>query len=249
MSESEVIEAEVIPGELELRPSGPPPTLFRTDDPIKVLARATETADALRDVIVKRRLYANIKGKSHITVEGWQTLGAMLGVTSLCEWTRPVDDGWEARVVARTLDGRDIGAAEAQCLSTEGKPWIDAKDHAIRSMAQTRATSKALASVLRFVITLAGYEGTPAEEADAVVVQEQQPAPVATLPDEKVTELYDAAKAAFGSDFARLVLVIGTVGANAPKINRKDSIRKALAALTVEQAQAFVEKLPEAEDA
>ena len=36
--------------------------------------------------------------------------------------------------------------------------------HQLRSMAQTRANSKALANVLRFVPILAGYKGTPAEE-------------------------------------------------------------------------------------
>jgi hypothetical protein len=128
-----------------------------------VLERATYTANALADVIDKRNLYSVIKGNKHVQVEGWQTLGSMLGVTPICVWTRPLDNGWEARVEARTLDGRLIGAAEAMCLKAEAR-WRSADDYAIRSMAQTRATSKALASPLRFVITLAGYAGTPAEE-------------------------------------------------------------------------------------
>ena len=159
-----VIDAEVVEAGTDLAVAeSAAPTLFRTDDPVEVLTRATEVADALAPAIEQRKLYANISGKKHITVEGWTTLGAMLGVTPVCLWTRKLDDGWEARVEAHTLDGRLIGAAEAQCTRAE-KMWAKRDDYALRSMAQTRATSKALGSVLRFVVTLAGYSGTPAEE-------------------------------------------------------------------------------------
>jgi hypothetical protein len=87
----------------------------------------------------------------------------MLGVFPVVEWTRPVADGWEARVEARTLAGQVVGAAEAECLRTE-KQWKSRDDYALRSMAQTRAVSKALRGPLGFVVTLAGFEATPAEE-------------------------------------------------------------------------------------
>lgn len=135
--------------------------LFRADSPAEVLERARETADAFRPVVSQHSTM--IQGRRHVTVEGWQTLGAMLGITPVCTWTRKLDDGWEARVEARTLDGRVVGAAEAECLRSE-RQWKSRDDYALRSMAQTRATSKALASPLRFVATLAGAEGTPAEE-------------------------------------------------------------------------------------
>lgn len=138
-------------------------TLFRTDDPVQVLSRAQATAEALMPVVRDKGLIVRIQTKDHLTVEAWQTLGAMLGVTPVCVWTRKLEDGWEARVEARTLDGRVIGAAEAQCDRSEGM-WKKRDEYALRSMAQTRATSKALASVLRFVATLAGASGTPAEE-------------------------------------------------------------------------------------
>lgn len=160
---SEVVEAEVVdePG-MDLEPVvESPANLFRTTDPVEVLQRARETADAFKPVVSNHSV--SIQGRQHVTVEGWQVLGAMLGVTAVCEWTHKLEDGWEARVEARTLDGRVIGAAEAECLRSEST-WESRDDYALRSMAQTRATSKALASVLRFVATLAGVEGTPAEE-------------------------------------------------------------------------------------
>ena len=50
-------------------------------------------------------------------------------------------------------------------MSTSGEEnWQDRDDYALRSMAQTRATSKALRQPLGFVITLAGFDPTPAEE-------------------------------------------------------------------------------------
>lgn len=164
MSTEAVVDAEVVEStDLEVRAEDTAATLFRTADPVRVLAEATRTADALADVLKSRNLTTNIQGKNHVQVEGWQTLGSMLGVTPVCVWTRSLGNGWEARVEARTLDGRIVGSAEAMCTRDE-RMWKNRDDYALRSMAQTRATSKALASPLRFVVTLAGYEGTPAEE-------------------------------------------------------------------------------------
>ena len=163
MNELSTIEGGVGVVELEATPLAPPASLFRTDDPTQVIQRATEVANALKPVLTERGMLSNISGKEHVRIEGWQTLGAMLGVTPVVEWTRPLDDGWEARAAAQTLDGRIIGAGEGECRRSESR-WAKADDYAVRSMAQTRAQSKALASVLRFVVTLAGYSGTPAEE-------------------------------------------------------------------------------------
>jgi len=151
-----------------------PTTLFRTDDPVEVVERASRVADALKGVLDRQGLTALIGNKRHVLVEGWTTLGAMVGVTAVPVWTKPLDGnapegrtfGWEARVEAHTLDGRVIGAAEAMCTRAESR-WKSADDYALRSMAQTRATSKALRGPLGFVVTLAGYQATPAEEMPA----------------------------------------------------------------------------------
>ena len=49
-------------------------------------------------------------------------------------------------------------------MRAEGKPWDKADEYAVRSMAQTRAASKALRMPLGFVMTLGGYEATPEGE-------------------------------------------------------------------------------------
>lgn len=158
--DAEVVEeagAEVVPIERHAA------TLWHTDNPATVLEKATETANALAPVLRDKGMLSKIGDKDHVRIEGWQTLGSMLGVTPVGVWTKPVDGGWEAKVNAQTLDGRVIGSAEAMCLRAE-ENWKSSDEFAIRSMAQTRAASKALASVLRFVVTLAGFAGTPAEE-------------------------------------------------------------------------------------
>lgn len=169
MSETDVVDGTAIE-ETAIVPAAPPANLFRTDNPAIAAQRMTDVADALCPIIEQRKLYSDIQGRKYVKVEGWQTLGSMLGVTPVTVWTRRLEadehQGWEARVEARTLDGRTIGAAEAECLRSENR-WKIADDYAIRSMAQTRATSKALRSVLGFVVTLAGFEATPAEEVPA----------------------------------------------------------------------------------
>lgn len=70
---------------------------------------------------------------------------------------------YEARVEARTVAGLVVGTGEAACSRKESR-WARADDHAVKSMAQTRATSKALKAATGWLMVLAGYKATPAEE-------------------------------------------------------------------------------------
>jgi len=157
---------EVIEGEVRdvtvVAPT--PPALFGTSDPVEIVAKARDVANALKDVLRQQGLISDIQGKEYVQVGGWTLLGSMLGVFPVLVWTRALDgNGWEARVEARTMGGVVVGAAEAECTRDE-KMWASREDYALRSMAQTRATSKALRMPLGFVVTLAGFSATPAEE-------------------------------------------------------------------------------------
>jgi hypothetical protein len=151
--------------ELELYEPQPPTTLFHTDNPDVALERMGAIAKTLVDVIEQRTLYATINGRRFVTSEGWTTLGAMLGVHAIVTETRPNEtgDGIVARAEARTLAGQIVGAAEAECSRAERR-WNTAEPYAIRSMAQTRAISRALRAPLGQIVVLAGYEPTGAEE-------------------------------------------------------------------------------------
>lgn len=190
---SEELAEIVVEEDVEVREPQAAVTLFGTDNPAVVLERATGVADALAGVIEKQKLYATISGKKHITVEGWTLLGSMLGVFPEIEWTRKTTDAkgadaWEARCVARTLAGAVVGAREAMCSRSENR-WKNADDYAVRSMAQTRATSAALAAPLRFIVVLAGFAGTP--EAEMPHTASQRPPagagdPSGTAPEDMV---------------------------------------------------------------
>lgn len=179
-------EPEVVSGDLVTIDPPQPANLFLTSDPKMFLTRAGEVADALAAMIRQQKLSIRIRGRDYVLVEGWTALGSLLGVFPVTEWTRPLEDGWEARVTARTRQGEIVGAAESMCTTKETK-WQGRDEYAVRSMAATRATAKALRQPLGFVMALAGFDPTPLDEIDQADPAEPEPMPVkkpATLPPE-----------------------------------------------------------------
>ncbi len=158
---TDLIEGEIVEDLVPYQPQ--PVTLWGTTDPAAVIEAATAAAQPLAAKVREQKLMVKIGASEHVRVEGWCLLGAMLGVFPVTVWSRKLEDGWEARVEARTLAGAIVGAAEAECLRSEST-WANRDDYALRSMAQTRATSKALRQPLGFVMQLAGFNPTPAEE-------------------------------------------------------------------------------------
>jgi hypothetical protein len=195
-------------------------TLFGTDNPAEVVSRAAVVATALADLVRKQNLIVRIGQSDHVRVEGWTLLGSMLGVFPVVTWTRPVvveevQVGWEARVEARTRGGEVVGAAEAECLRTE-RTWKGRDDYALRSMAQTRAVSKALRLPLGFVMQLAGFNPTPAEEMvghptvdmyDPDIPFGDAPAPPKHISEAQRTRLWTLAQKA-GVDEAALRAIV-----------------------------------------
>jgi hypothetical protein len=155
----ETVEATAV----ELEPVTDYP-LFETRGPIERLQVSKRVADALKAEMKAAGMVKRIGSGEHVLVEGWQTLGVMAGVTTRIAWSRQIEDGWEARAEVVAADGRVVGAGESMCLRSE-RGWSRKDAYALRSMAQTRAVSRALRAVLAFVMVLSGYSATPAEEA------------------------------------------------------------------------------------
>jgi hypothetical protein len=137
-------------------------------DPGAVIELATAVARRLADVIEKQALYKKIGDGKFVFVDGWTTLGAMLGVVprevSVVEHEELAE--FEATVeLIRVSDGQVIGRASSVCGAGEER-WADAPRYARRSMSITRATGKAFRLSFSWVMTLAGYAPTPAEEMD-----------------------------------------------------------------------------------
>lgn len=139
---------------------------------------ASTIARKLADVIRGRKatgndpgqppLYATIKGRDYVKVEGWTTMAAMLGVVVREVVTREhpdVDGEFVSTVEAiRISDGAVLGRATHRCGAADDRPWCDRPRYARSSMALTRATGKVLRVLFSWIMPLAGYEVTPAEE-------------------------------------------------------------------------------------
>lgn len=160
-------------------------TLFDTTDPHEALSKAADIAGALQGVLTKAKLTVKIGGNArpYVLAEGWTCLGSLVGVFPRTVWTRKLDDGWEARVEAVTLAGAVVGSAESQCTRSE-KLWAGRDEYALRSMAQTRAMSKALRMPLGFIVVLAGFEATPPDEMPRDMVDQPAQAPWSGIPDQ-----------------------------------------------------------------
>lgn len=152
--------------------------------PGALVEQASAMATALAQVIDQQKLFTVIHGKRHVRVEGWTTLGTMLGVlprevTVTEEWgvyTATVE-------LIRMSDGAVLSRASAECgdpdeVDREGKPiWANRPRYARRSMALTRATGKACRLAFSWIMALAGYEACPSEEMEGGAQPSQRSEP------------------------------------------------------------------------
>lgn len=182
--------------DLEVQHDGLP-----TVDAASVVAKAVEVANLLAPVLRDKGLIANISGKEYVMAEGWTMLAAMMGHSVGTDSTRAIEidghAGFMTHAKVYDFDGEVVGSADGLCTRGE-RSWAKRDDFALSGMAQTRAISRALRQRFGFVIRLAGYEPTPAEEmvADepAVISSNQQQiifeaVATAGMPREKAQEL------------------------------------------------------------
>ena len=163
-----------------VRPSSVALGTLQASNPAALVAGAAELASQLAIVINKQNLATMIKGKRFVNVEGWTTLATMLGVTAREVCTVESEGIYIATIeLVRMSDGACISRASAECGSPDeldkyGKPiWSNRPRYARRSMAQTRATGKACRLAFSLIMSLAGYEPTPAEEMTPIIEAEQ----------------------------------------------------------------------------
>ena len=141
---------------------------------------ATNVANCLSDLIksqglVKKGLNKKDPEAEYVLVEGWEVLGTMLGIVPITEIVEPIlnDKGKVRGYKARAYlyrnpvmeNGKIIGGT--LIATTEASATIEGfqKDTAsMMSMAQTRALGKCYRMALSWIMKMAGYEGTPAEE-------------------------------------------------------------------------------------
>ncbi len=160
---TEVIEGEAVEtGVIVVEPVG----LARAVGPDGMIALASQMATALKDIVERQRLFAVIQGKKYPQVEAWMTIARMDNVVAREGQVIANEDGsFEAHTdLIRLSDGAVIGHGSALCGTPDDKPWNSRALPARRSMAVTRATSRAFRQQYSWIMALAGYEPTPAEE-------------------------------------------------------------------------------------
>lgn len=128
---------------------------------------ATRVADQLKQILKDRKLVVNMRGNDYVTVEGWNTLGTILGTHAVTDVVEPVDFtqakfAYRAKV---TIKQGDNILSSAEAIATSG--GNQREEHQVYSMAQTRALGKAYRMAFSWIIKLAGYEPTPYEEMEA----------------------------------------------------------------------------------
>lgn len=150
--------------------------------PEEILSEAAKAAKALHDLVESKPKKVVLNGKTFLQFEDWLTVARFYGITVAARATNYVErgrvQGYECHAEAILVStGQVIGAGQAECLDDEpnwnmrnvyrdGRKVGEEKVplFQLRSMAQTRAQAKALRSILSWVVVLAGYAPTPAEE-------------------------------------------------------------------------------------
>ena len=140
--------------------------------PKEVIVQAKEWATELMQIVEERKLYQVIGQKRHIYAEGWQIVTTFDRAHAVPDRVTPMHDaagevnGYEAKVNLMK-DGQVVGAGIMSCGFDEypckGKSGT-AKHRAAMSAAETWATAKAARLNYSWVVELAGFSPTPAEE-------------------------------------------------------------------------------------
>lgn len=181
--------------------------------PVATVARAKLAAVALQQVIASKPKPVVIRGEQYLEYEDWQLLGQFYGVAAQTGDAVPIDiNGIRgAKASAKLYDihtGQLLGGvgAEAYCMEDEehwgGRPW-----HQLASMAQTRAGAKAFRNRFAWVVVLAGYKPTPAEEIhdDKEIKQQSQQQQLAT--DAQRKKIFACAKQmGYGEDEVKAII-------------------------------------------
>ena len=137
---------------------------------------ANHLAPLVRDQgLVVTGLNGRNKEAEYVTVEGWEVLGTFLGIVPV---TTVIDEikndkgrivGYKARATLYqnpVIENDEIvgGTVIARAEATADKSGFQKDLFAIASMAQTRALGKAYRMGLAWVMKMAGFEGTFAED-------------------------------------------------------------------------------------
>lgn len=133
---------------------------------VSTLDEVQTFAKDVKKFIYENNMWMDIHGKGYVFVDGWALMGGMLGISPNVRELENLSDETTIRyraVVDLVKDGNTVTTGFAICTNKEkGKTNFD--EYAVASMSQTRAIGKAYRIYIGWVMKLAGFETTPAEE-------------------------------------------------------------------------------------
>lgn len=145
--------------------------------PTEILQEAHLAAKALAEVVKGKKKPVIFNDEQYLEFEDWQTIGKFYGLSAKVTGTEYIEygsvHGFTARAITLNRYGMEISAAESLCMSDEPN-WKMKPLFQLKSMAQTRACAKTLRNVLAWVVVLAGYRPTPAEEMDNLITKKPE---------------------------------------------------------------------------
>ena len=135
---------------------------YSFDDKIEV---ATKVAASLKNVIKSQDLAVKIGPSEYVTAEGWEVLGTMLGCTPFVEEVVEITPDKSPKFMYKATVSIRQGETILSRASAMAERNNMQKDRpSVYSMAQTRALGKAYRMALSWIVKMADYEPTPAEE-------------------------------------------------------------------------------------
>jgi hypothetical protein len=139
-----------------------------------LIDRAPTIATWLKKVVEDLKLYTVIQGKKHVQYEGWKMLAEKLGLDVYITDVRRVEYGdtwgfeYAGKLMEKGPDGTTVITGTSAIYNDERK-WAGGALFAMRSMGETRTAGKLIRLHAGWIMKLAGYSPTPAEElADAL---------------------------------------------------------------------------------
>ena len=155
--------------------------ILNPDIPMRTkIGVATDVANCLSELIrsqglVQKGLNKRKPDEEYVLVEGWEVLGTMLGIVPVTEIVEEMKNdkgktiGFKARATlyqnpviedGRVVDGTVLSTAEAYAT----RDGFQKEFFSMASMAQTRALGKSYRMALSWIMKMAGFQATPAEE-------------------------------------------------------------------------------------
>ena len=134
---------------------------YSFDDKIEV---ATKVAASLKNVIQSQDLAVKIGPSEYVTAEGWEVLGTMLGCTPYVESVEEIPTDKHKFMYKATVSIRQGDTILSRASAMAERNNMQKDRPSVYSMAQTRALGKAYRMALSWIVKMADYEPTPAEE-------------------------------------------------------------------------------------